>query len=89
VGGNDRFLVLFECEQDRRDQIRERFANASAGLDHQMSIFLQSSRYRDGHLLLLWPKLEVLRLGKQSVLGKDSPNSFDKFSSEGIFQRYH
>ena len=62
VRRNDRFLVLFERKQNRRNEIGERFADAGAGLDHQMSIFLQRPRDRDRHFLLLRPEFEIFRL---------------------------
>ena len=89
VSRNDRFFVLLESEQNCRDEISERFADASAGFDHQMSIFLQRLGHGHRHLLLLRAKFEIFRLRKQSALGEDGPNPFDKFGSEGIFQRDH
>ena len=89
VRRNDRFLMLFQREQDRRSEIGERFPDAGAGLDHQMSIFLQRPRHRDRHFLLLRPVFEIFRLREQAILRKDCPNPFDKFRSERIFQRNH
>ena len=89
MGRDDRFLMLLERKQDCRDEISERFTDTGTGLDHQMSIFLERARHRHRHLLLLQAKFEVLRLREQSILGKNGPDPFDKFCSEGIFQRDH
>ena len=62
VGGDDRLFVLLEGEENCRHQISERFADAGARFDHQMSIFLQRPRHRYRHLLLLRTELEVFRL---------------------------
>ena len=86
---DDRFLVLLERKENRRDQVGEGFANARTRFDDKMSIFLQRFGYRHRHLLLLRPELEVFCLRKQPLLGKDCPDPFDKFCSEGIFERDH
>ena len=49
-------------EKDRRDEIGERFADAGASLDHQMSIFFQCPRHRYRHFLLLRAEFEIFRL---------------------------
>jgi len=53
------------------------------------AVLAQRSRDRDGHFLLLRPKLEVLGLRKQTLLRKNGADAFDELSSKGIFQRNH
>ena len=76
--GDDRLPVLLLRPQDRRDEIRERFSNARARLDHKMLPLRERLRHRDRHLLLLRPILEALRLRQQPVRGKNLPDGLGK-----------
>ena len=61
VRRDDGFFLLRDGEQNRRNQIRQRFADARAGLDREMFAILQRARHGHGHLLLLRAEFEILR----------------------------
>ena len=79
VRGDDRFFVLRLRPHHRRDEIRERFPDARARLDHEMLPLRERLRHRDRHLLLLRPILEALRLRQQPIRGKNLPDGLRKF----------
>src|ERR1051325_1640078 len=81
VRRDDRFFVLLEREENRGHKVSERFADAGAGLDDKMSIFLEGAGNGGGHGLLLRAKLEILRFGKHPVGGKNRADPLDKFSA--------
>jgi hypothetical protein len=81
--------VSLEREQDRRHQVAQRFANASAGFDYQMLFFFQRLCDPRCHLLLLWTELKVLCFGERAVLGKKAANSLNEFAAQIVFQRDH
>ena len=89
VGRNDRLLLLLVREQHRRHEVGERFADPGAGLDDEMMLFLERSRDRRRHRLLLGPILEVARLREQTVLRENRPHPLDKIATKGIFERNH
>ncbi len=65
VGGDNRFLFLRHREQNRRNQIGQRFADARAGLDREMLAVLERARHGHGHFLLLRAKFKILRPRQQ------------------------
>jgi len=67
VGRDDGLLFLGHGEQDGRDEIRQAFADAGAGLDNQMALAFEGAGGGHGHLLLLRPVLEVARLGQETA----------------------
>ena len=74
VRGNDGFFSVRHGEQNRRNQIGKRFADARAGLDGEMFAVLQRPRHGHGHLLLLRAKFKILRPRQKSRRRK---NFFD------------
>ena len=72
-------------EQDRRHQVAQRFAHASACFDYQMLFFLQRLRDASCHLLLLRAELKVLCFRERAVLGEEAANAFDEFAAQIVF----
>jgi hypothetical protein len=81
--------VLLEREQDRRHQVAQRFAHASARFDYQMLFFLQRLRDARCHFLLLRTELEVLCFRERALLGKEAADAFHEFAAQIVFQRDH
>src|SRR6266480_5654913 len=81
--------MLLKREQDRRHEVSQRFAHASARFDYQMLFFLQRLRDASCHLLLLWTELKVLCFGERALLGKKAANAFHQFAAQIVFQRDH
>ena len=61
VRGDDGLFLLRDGEQNRRNQIRQRFADAGAGLDGEVLAVLQRARHGHGHFLLLRAEFKILR----------------------------
>ena len=89
VRRDHRFLFLLDREENGGREISDRFADASPGLDHQMSLFFQSPGHRHRHLLLLRPVLEVLRLRERSIFRKERPDLFDKVTAKRVSKGDH
>ena len=83
------FFLLLDREENRRRQIRDRFADAGPGFDHEVPLLLQSAGHGYRHLLLLGPVLEVLCLRQQSGFGKEGPDLFDEVTAERISKSDH
>ena len=71
VRGDDGFFLLRHGEQNRRNQIGQRFADAGAGLDREVFAVLQRPRHGHGHFLLLRAELKILRPRQNARRRKD------------------
>ena len=89
VRRDHRLLFLLDREENGGREVSDRFADASPGLDHEMTFFLESAGHGHRHRLLLRPVLEVLRLGQQSIFRKERADLLDEVTAEGISKRDH
>ena len=87
--GNNRLFLLLEGIKNGRRQVGNRFAHTGPSLDHEMPFFFERPRHRHGHGLLLGPVFEIVRLRKQTALGKNRANSFDKIAPQIFLKRDH
>ena len=86
---DDGFFLLLEGEQDRRDEVGDRFSHAGSGFHHQVLLLLERLGDSHRHLLLLSAILEILRLREQAGLGENRPDALDEIAAESFFQRNH
>ena len=89
VGRDNRLFLLLERKKRCGHQVSERFADAGAGFDDQMTFVFQRLRDRRRHLLLFRAIFEILCLRQQAVLRKNCVDPLDKIAPEGIFERNH
>jgi hypothetical protein len=86
---NEGLLVSLEGEEDRRNQVSQRFAHTGASLNDQMLFVFQRLRHACCHLLLLRPEFEICCFRQRTGLGKEAAYPVDEFAAERIFKRDH
>jgi len=84
VRRDDGLFPVRHGEQNRRDQVRQRFADARARLDREVLAVLQRPGHRHRHLLLLRAKLEILRLRQNTRRRKNFFNLRDQIGAGGL-----
>ncbi len=85
-------IAFFDCSsayRDRRNEIRDRFAHAGPGFDHEVLLLLE--RFGDGHRhrLLFGAIFEVPGLRQEPILREDGPDPLDEIAPERFSKRDH
>ena len=84
VRGDNGLFLLRNGEQNRRNKIGERFADAGARLDGEMFTVLQRPRHGYGHFLLLRTELEILRARQNARRRKDFLDLGNQIRADGL-----